>query len=161
MRNIIYIEVMMYRQSEWIFQSWKLWSGRNELVIWLCKRQSKYSLHFLSSACIQLLILGSRLNLFLWKIKCLLSVSFIQELLANALLPVFYFCFVMQEIRVGDHNGPARFKIWIEMNKSDIIMEVLIKKKTWKVKKCEFKLRTAQHSMSEHLTLLYPSYFFL
>lgn len=54
--------------------------------------------------------------------------SLIEELLAKGLLPVFYFIiiFVMQEIRVGDHNGPARFQMWIEMNKTDTTMEVLI-----------------------------------
>lgn len=31
----------------------------------------------------------------------------------------------MQEIGLGDHNDPARFKIQIEMNKTDIIMEVI------------------------------------
>lgn len=31
----------------------------------------------------------------------------------------------MQEIGLGDHNGPARFKIQIEMNETDIIMEVI------------------------------------
>lgn len=40
----------------------------------------------------------------------------------------------MQEIRVGDHNSPARLQVWIEMNKSDIIMDFLFF--TWKAKKC-------------------------
>lgn len=48
MRSIIYVQVIMYIQSEWTFKSFKLWTGSKNLVIWLCKRHVKYSLHFFS-----------------------------------------------------------------------------------------------------------------